>query len=196
MGHFLGIAGLVQRGPLAQYRAPDVESGPVEAINGAFMLARRSALESIGLLDKSYWMYMEDLDLLFRLKEAGWVTWYEPAALARHVKRGTTAGLRSPRLVWAFHYGMLRFYRTHYAPKRPPAVNWLVCASIVGRAAALGALALIPRPSRLRRKSGATPPACPELAVSEPTQSDAVPSPRHRSTKALPVPKLPSNLPQ
>jgi GT2 family glycosyltransferase len=135
VGHFLGIAGLVHRGPLAQYRAPDVESGPVEAINGAFMLARRKALESIGLLDKSYWMYMEDLDLLYRLKEAGWVTWYEPAALALHVKRGTTAGLRSPRLVWAFHYGMFRFYRTHYAPSRNSAVNGLVYAGIGARAA-------------------------------------------------------------
>ena len=106
----------------------------MEAINGAFMLARRSALESIGLLDKSYWMYMEDLDLLYRLKEAGWVTWYEPAALALHVKRGTTAGLRSPRLVWAFHYGMFRFYRTHYAPSRNPAVNGLVYAGIGARA--------------------------------------------------------------
>jgi hypothetical protein len=135
VGHFLGIAGIVHRGPLAQYRAPHVESGPVEAINGAFMLARRSALESIGLLDKSYWMYMEDLDLLYRLKEAGWVTWYEPTALALHVKRGTTAGLRSPRLVWAFHYGMFRFYRTHYAPSRNPAVNSLVYAGIGARAA-------------------------------------------------------------
>ena len=107
----------------------------MEAINGAFMLTRRSALESIGLLDKSYWMYMEDLDLLFRLKDAGWVTRYEPAALALHVKRGTTAGLRSPRLVWAFHYGMFRFYRTHYAPSRNPTVNGLVYAGIGARAA-------------------------------------------------------------
>jgi GT2 family glycosyltransferase len=135
LGHFLGIAGLVNRGPFAQYRAPHVESGPVEAINGAFMLTRRSALESIGLLDKQYWMYMEDLDLLYRLKEAGWVTWYEPAALALHVKRGTTAGLRSPRLVWAFHYGMFRFYRTHFAPSRNAAVNGLVYAGIGVRAA-------------------------------------------------------------
>ena len=137
IGHFLGVGRLVQHGPLAQYRAPHVESGPVEAINGAFMLARRSALESIGLLDKSYWMYMEDLDLLYRLKEAGWLTWYEPAALALHVKRGTTAGLRSPRLVWAFHYGMFRFYRTHYAPQRSPTVNGLVYAGIAARAGAV-----------------------------------------------------------
>ena len=134
----------------------------MEAINGAFMLARRSALESIGLLDKSYWMYMEDLDLLYRLKEAGWVTWYEPAALALHVKRGTTAGLRSPRLVWAFHYGMFRFYRTHYAPSRSSAVNGLVYAGIAmrgdGRARLVQCCAVAHRSSASTRERGGPRP--------------------------------------
>jgi GT2 family glycosyltransferase len=145
--HLAGIGRLFSRGPLAQYRAPHVKAGPVDAINGAFMLVRRSALESIGLLDKGYWMYMEDLDLLYRLKEAGWLTWYEPSALALHVKRGTTAGLRSPRLVWAFHYGMFRFYRTHYAPSRLRAINGLVYAGIAARTSVLLALSIIPRPA-------------------------------------------------
>jgi N-acetylglucosaminyl-diphospho-decaprenol L-rhamnosyltransferase len=167
IGHFLGIGRLVDRGPLAQYRAPHIESGPVEAINGAFMLARRSALESIDLLDKGYWMYMEDLDLLYRLKEAGWVTWYEPAALALHVKRGTTAGLRSPRLVWAFHYGMFRFYRTHYAPTRTAPVNSAVYGGIAARGAVVLTWAVVLRPLRRRRAT---------LDVSELEQPDRAPS--------------------
>ena len=150
IGHFIGVGRLLRSGPLAQYRAPHVKAGPVGAINGAFMLARRSALESVGLLDKSYWMYMEDLDLLYRLKQAGWLTWYEPAALALHVKRGTTAGLRSPRLVWAFHYGMFRFYRTHYAPQRVAAVNWFVYAGIVIRGSGVLAWSVLARPAQRR----------------------------------------------
>jgi N-acetylglucosaminyl-diphospho-decaprenol L-rhamnosyltransferase len=170
IGHFAGIGRLMRRGRLAQYRAPDVEAGPVDAINGAFMLARRSALESIGLLDKGYWMYMEDLDLLFRLKAAGWVTWYEPSAHALHLKRGTTGGVRSPRLVWAFHYGMLRFYRTHYARQRGLAVNWLVYTGIATRLAAVLAVSVMARPVRLRRSGtqhAALPPAQPDLAPSD-----------------------------
>ncbi len=161
IGHFLGVGRLLHGGPLAQYRAPHIEAGPVEAINGAFMLARRSALESVGLLDKSYWMYMEDLDLLYRLKEAGWLTWYEPSALALHFKRGTTAGLRSPRLVWAFHYGMFRFYRTHYAPQRGASVNGLVYAGIAARGAGVLAWSVMVRPALkhlgLRRHDVALP---------------------------------------
>jgi GT2 family glycosyltransferase len=131
IGHFTG-AGRGDRAPraLAQYRAPDVVSGEVDAVNGAFMLIRRSALAEVGLFDERYWMYMEDLDLCFRLREAGWITWYEPSVTVTHVKGGSTGGRRGITLTYAFHRGMLRFYRKHYAPRRSGAVNALVYAGI------------------------------------------------------------------
>jgi GT2 family glycosyltransferase len=61
-------------------------------------------------------MYMEDLDLCYRFAQAGWVTWYEPGATVIHIKAGSSGQYRSPRLNYAFHYGMSRFYRKHYAP--------------------------------------------------------------------------------
>jgi GT2 family glycosyltransferase len=39
-----------------QYRAPNVSAGPVDAVNGAFMLLRRQALEEVGLFDEGHWM--------------------------------------------------------------------------------------------------------------------------------------------
>ncbi len=132
LGHFSGVGRRFERGPLAQYRAPEVERGQVDAVNGAFMLIRRAALEKVGLFDEGYWMYMEDLDLCFRFKEAGWVTWYEPSVSAVHLKGGS-AGRRSPRLVLAFHSGMLRFYRTHHAPGAPQGVATVVRWGIRGR---------------------------------------------------------------
>jgi N-acetylglucosaminyl-diphospho-decaprenol L-rhamnosyltransferase len=113
-----------------QYTAPEVEAGPVDAINGAFMLIRRAALDDVGLFDEGYWMYMEDLDLCYRFAQAGWTTWYEPAATVVHVKAGTSGPIRSPRLNRAFHYGMYRFYRRHYAPLRSPLTNTAVYAGI------------------------------------------------------------------
>ncbi|HWQ23968.1 MAG TPA: glycosyltransferase family 2 protein, partial [Gaiellaceae bacterium] len=86
LGHFLRV-GRHSRAParLAQYRAPDVERGPVDAVNGAFMLIRRRALDEVGLFDEGYWLYMEDLDLCYRFAQAGWVTWYEPDVAVVHV---------------------------------------------------------------------------------------------------------------
>jgi N-acetylglucosaminyl-diphospho-decaprenol L-rhamnosyltransferase len=134
LGHFSGVGRRLERGPLAQYRAPEIERGPVDAVNGAFMLIRRAALEQVGLFDEDYWMYMEDLDLCFRFKQAAWVTWYEPSVSAVHAKGGS-AGSRSPRLVLAFHRGMWRFYRTHYAPHTPhglvTVVRWGIRARLL-----------------------------------------------------------------
>ena len=65
---------------LQQYRAPDLgefDQGPVDALNGAFMLVRREALEQVGLLDEGYWLYMDDLDWCYRFKQEGWKVWYE-----------------------------------------------------------------------------------------------------------------------
>jgi GT2 family glycosyltransferase len=131
LGHFTGLGRRVDAPrALAAYRAPEVDAGPVDAVNGAFMLLRRSALDEIGLFDEGYWMYMEDLDLCYRAARAGWVTWYEPSATAVHVKHGTTGEHRSLRLNYAFHYGMYRFYRKHYAPLRSHALNLAVYVGI------------------------------------------------------------------
>jgi N-acetylglucosaminyl-diphospho-decaprenol L-rhamnosyltransferase len=131
LGHFSGL-GRRPGSPagLAAYRAPDTESGPVDAVNGAFMLIRRSAFERAGGFDEGYWMYMEDLDLSYRLAQQGWISWYEPTATVMHVKGGTVGGPRPTRLNWHFHRGMYRFYREHYAPQRSAPFNALVYAGI------------------------------------------------------------------
>ncbi len=131
LAHFTCI-GRDDRAPaaLAQYRAPGVERGPVDAVNGAFMLMRRSALAELGAFDEGYWMYMEDLDLCYRAAEAGWVTWYEPSVAATHLKGGTSGRYRSLRLNYAFHHGMARFYRRHYACRHSQAFNAAVYAGI------------------------------------------------------------------
>lgn len=130
LAHFSGLGRRVGGGPLAQYRAPEVERGRIDAVNGAFMLLRRSALERIGGFDPGYWMYMEDLDLNYRLAEAGWRTFYEPRATALHTKAGTTGGQRTARLELYFHRGMGRFYRRHYAPHRRAPVNLAIYLGI------------------------------------------------------------------
>jgi N-acetylglucosaminyl-diphospho-decaprenol L-rhamnosyltransferase len=156
LAHFSGVG----RGPgagsrLSQYRAPELgerEAGPVDAVNGAFMLIRRSALNEVGLFDEGYWMYMEDLDLNYRLARAGWVTWYEPEATVFHVKAGTSGEVRDLRLNRAFHYGMYRFYRKHYAPERNPLLNTAVYAGIALKFA--GSALAAPLRRRLRGGHG------------------------------------------
>jgi GT2 family glycosyltransferase len=154
LGHFTGVGRRPgASGRLAAYRAPDVESGPVDAVNGAFMLMRREAFEQLGGFDEGYWMYMEDLDLSYRLAQARWLSWYEPAATVTHVKGGTVGGERSPRLEWHFHRGMYRFYRSHYAPERSWPVNAAVYVGIAAKLAVALAQSLLRRSlARLRQR--------------------------------------------
>jgi GT2 family glycosyltransferase len=149
LAHFTRV-GRSERAPdwLAQYRAPWVERGPVDAVNGAFMLFRRKALDEVGLFDEGYWMYMEDLDICYRFAQSGWITWYEPDATVVHVKGGTSGSIRGVRLNFAFHYGMLRFYRKHYATSHSTAVNMLVYGGIGVK------LALAVAGAEIRRVSG------------------------------------------
>lgn len=154
LGHFTGLGRHERaRGALAAYRAPDVESGPVDAVNGAFMLIRRSALDEVGLFDEGYWMYVEDLDLCYRFKQAGWISWYEPSVTVTHVKAGTSGTLRSPKLNYAFHYGMYRFYRLHYARQHNAAVNACIYVGIAVKLCISLARTAILRPLRSERPS-------------------------------------------
>jgi N-acetylglucosaminyl-diphospho-decaprenol L-rhamnosyltransferase len=147
LGHFSGI-GRRTGGPLGSYRAPEVDRGPVDAVNGAFMLLRREALEQVGLLDEGYWMYMEDLDLCMRLKRAGWTTFYESRARATHSKAGTTGGRRSPRLELAFHRGMGRFWRRHLAGDAPALLSLAVYLGIGLKLTATSVAGLLARRPR------------------------------------------------
>ena len=58
---------------------------------GAFLLVRREAWEEAGGFDPGQWMSAEDLDLGWRMREAGWATRHEPRAVADHDESAATA---------------------------------------------------------------------------------------------------------
>jgi N-acetylglucosaminyl-diphospho-decaprenol L-rhamnosyltransferase len=134
LAHFTGIGrGEGAGDSLSQYRATHLgedDPGEVDAVNGAFMLCRGEAVAQVGLLDEGYWLYMEDLDWCHRFWDAGWKVFYEPAAVALHVKGGSSARRRAPKQEIAFHRGMGRFYRRFDAPTSNPLLNAAVYVGI------------------------------------------------------------------
>jgi N-acetylglucosaminyl-diphospho-decaprenol L-rhamnosyltransferase len=134
LAHFTGVGrGASASGSLSQYRAThlgDDDAGEVDAVNGAFMLCRREAVDEVGLLDEGYWLYMEDLDWCHRFWDAGWKVFYEPAGVALHVKGASSGGRRRPKQEIAFHRGMARFYRRFDAPEHNPLLNAAVYVGI------------------------------------------------------------------
>jgi len=112
---------------------PETGVGDVDALNGAFMLVRRSALSAVGGLDESYWMYAEDLDWSVRYRNAGWRVVYDGRVTALHVKGASSGKRRSLRLNYHFHRSMAIFYKHHLAPSNPAALNVLITLPIWGR---------------------------------------------------------------
>jgi GT2 family glycosyltransferase len=67
------------------------EAAPVPWITGAFVLMARCAFEQAERFDASQWLYGEDLDLCWRMRQRGWEIVYEPAAHAYHAHSAASA---------------------------------------------------------------------------------------------------------
>jgi GT2 family glycosyltransferase len=112
------------------YLDPNVETD-VDSVVGAFMMVRGAAIEEVGLLDESFFMYGEDLDWAYRLKERGWLVRYNPRVSVLHYK-GQSSRKSRARTTAEFYRAMEIFYRKHFARSRPAVTNGLILASIHG----------------------------------------------------------------
>ena len=94
-----------------RYRLLDWDHGSardVDWVSGTFVLLRREALAETGRFDEGYFMYVEDVDLCWRLWQAGWRVGYEPAGRVIHTV-GASSELAPYRMIVAHHRSLLRF---------------------------------------------------------------------------------------
>ncbi|MHB1986814.1 MAG: glycosyltransferase family 2 protein [Acidimicrobiales bacterium] len=77
-------------------------------VSGACFLVRRVAFDSVGGFDEAYFMYVEDVDLCWRLGRAGWGIRYEPSAEVVH-EQGRSASQHPYAMIRAHHRSMWRF---------------------------------------------------------------------------------------
>ncbi|MFM9328681.1 glycosyltransferase family 2 protein [Paenibacillus mesotrionivorans] len=110
------------------YLDPD-ESYPVDCLVGAFMMVRREVIDQVGGLDEEFFMYGEDIDWCYRIKQAGWEIYYYPKTSITHYK-GASSRRKPFKIVYEFHRAMWLFHRKHYKKKYLPLVNGLVYLGI------------------------------------------------------------------
>jgi GT2 family glycosyltransferase len=113
----LGLAKLFPKHPrfgayYAGHLAPDA-SGYVDVHCGAWMLMRGSVLHQIGGFDEAFFMYGEDIDLSYRVLQAGHSNYYLADSPILHYK-GESTKHQSWHYIKTFHEAMAIFANKHF----------------------------------------------------------------------------------
>lgn len=131
--HYSGLAKLFPRSErFGRYNmtfADENQDLEVDSVVGAYMQVRKTAIERAGLLDEAFFMYGEDLDWAYRVKQAGYKAWYHPAVTVHHVKRAASG--KSAKAQFEFWRAMLIFYRKHFRRRTIFPVHLLILMALL-----------------------------------------------------------------
>jgi GT2 family glycosyltransferase len=92
------------------YLDPDLLT-EVDAVSGSFMMLRKDVLDMVGYLDEDYFMYGEDLDLCWRIKQAGYKIFYVPYTEIIHFKGESTKKVPVLKSIGDFYNAMEIFVK-------------------------------------------------------------------------------------
>lgn len=105
----------------------------VDVLSGAFMWIRKEVLEKIGYLDEDYFMYGEDVDLSYRIQQAGYHNYYFAGSQIIHYK-GESTKKGSLNYVLVFYKAMLIFAQKHFSKQNVSLFMLLIQLAIYFRA--------------------------------------------------------------
>jgi len=116
---FCKMAGLTKLFPrsanFAKYymgHLPEKYVHVVDALAGACMLVRKDVLDKTGGFDEQFFMYAEDIDLSYRIQQAGYKNYYFPNTPIIHFKGESTR--KDRHYVHLFYKAMIQFTRKHF----------------------------------------------------------------------------------
>lgn len=115
------------------YRATFINESSVsevDAVAGSFLMMPRKVFDETGGFDETFFMYGEDLDLCFRIKEKGYRIIYYGKASITHLKGQSGLHTKSKTVAFHFYNAMKLFYKKHYSKKYNAAVTAAVYCGI------------------------------------------------------------------
>ena len=147
------------------------EERPCDWTSGSFMLTRREALDSAGLMDERFFIYSEEPDLSLRMKRAGWETRHLPLMTILHHegKAGISDRMLAQEAFARMQYARKHFSRSHQgAYAAALALRYVARIALAGPGPAAGAQRRAANRRALRTLTGRQPPpfgAPPPLAL-------------------------------
>jgi N-acetylglucosaminyl-diphospho-decaprenol L-rhamnosyltransferase len=85
----------------------------VEVIQGACMILRKAALDQVGLFDERFFIYTEEVDLCYRLRQAGWQIHWVPQAEVIHLGGQSTSQVAQEMFIHLYQ-SKHQFIQKHY----------------------------------------------------------------------------------
>ena len=124
-----GLARLFPRSPVfSKYHLGHLNENndhSVDVLAGAFMMLKREVLEKTGGFDEAFFMYGEDVDLSYRIQQAGFRNYYFAGTPIIHFK-GESTRKGSMNYVRMFYNAMSIFVTKHYGGRRAGIFNFLI----------------------------------------------------------------------
>jgi len=105
----------------------------VDVLAGAFMMVKKEVLEKTGAFDETFFMYGEDVDLSYRIQQAGYHNYYYAGSSIIHFK-GESTRRGSMNYVRMFYKAMSIFVRKHYGGSKAGIFNFFIHFAIWVRA--------------------------------------------------------------
>jgi GT2 family glycosyltransferase len=115
------------------------EPTPVEALIGAVMVIRKSLFDEIGGFDEGYFFFMEETDLMVRIREAGYKVVHDPVAKAVHLQGGTAKATRIAARI-EFYRSRYRFFEKHYGKQKELVLKGVIVVNLLVSVIGLGFL--------------------------------------------------------
>ena len=105
------------------------QTAEVEVLSGSCMMVRKAAMDQVGLLDESYFMYGEDIDWCYRFHQAGWKNYYVPTTSIIHFRGESGRGVPL-RILYRKSRAMSIFVNKHMARRFRFFPLWLLQVGI------------------------------------------------------------------
>jgi len=105
----------------------------IDVISGAFLMTRKVIIDKIGMLDESFFMYGEDIDLSYRIQKSGYKNFYFPKTSIIHYK-GESTKKTSVNYIFMFYNAMIIFVKKHYNQKKAKPLILIINIAIFLRA--------------------------------------------------------------
>jgi N-acetylglucosaminyl-diphospho-decaprenol L-rhamnosyltransferase len=126
------------------------EERPADWLSGAFLVARREAVERVGLMDERFFLYSEEIDWCYRIHRAGWDIRHLPVMEIVH-----HCGGYAPERVAELCHSRVLFARKHFRPLRAASIRAALALKHTVRLLLLAAPSVVSRATRARLRGEA-----------------------------------------